>query len=89
GLGLSLVASIAGAHGGKAWITSAGPGLGTMVSVELPASGPPEPPTPTIPDGAEAGTSGERERPAAEAAVRAERDGPAAEGSSHGLSGPS
>ena len=89
GLGLSLVASIAGAHGGKAWITSAGPGLGTMVSVELPASGPPEPPTPTIPDGVEAGTSGERERPAAEAAVRAERDGPAAEGSSHGLSGPS
>ena len=36
GLGLSLVASIAEAHGGRAWITSAGPGLGTTVSVELP-----------------------------------------------------
>lgn len=36
GLGLSLVASIVHAHGGKAWIRSKGLGRGTTVGIELP-----------------------------------------------------
>ncbi len=36
GLGLSLVASIVHAHGGKVWIRSAGLGHGTTVGIELP-----------------------------------------------------
>ncbi|MDA8263691.1 MAG: HAMP domain-containing sensor histidine kinase [Actinomycetota bacterium] len=63
GLGLSLVAAIAEAHGGKAWITSAGPGLGTMVSVELPAAGPAEPSPTAARDGYSAKASAIDQQP--------------------------
>jgi two-component system OmpR family sensor kinase len=40
GLGLSIVAAIAAAHGGVAWVEST-PGRGTAFSVRVPVSGPP------------------------------------------------
>ncbi|MDA8101745.1 MAG: HAMP domain-containing sensor histidine kinase [Nitrospiraceae bacterium] len=85
GLGLSLVASIAEAHGGKAWITSPGPGLGTTVSVELPASGPPEPAASANSDAAANPPGTTRE----EGPDRGSDTGGAAQGSSHEAAGQS
>src|SRR5690606_21439317 len=44
GLGLSIVAAIAAAHGGIAWVESA-PARGTAFSVRVPVGGP-QPPRP-------------------------------------------
>ncbi|MDA8374240.1 MAG: HAMP domain-containing sensor histidine kinase [Actinomycetota bacterium] len=85
GLGLSLVASIAEAHGGKAWITSAGPGLGTTVYVELPASGPPEPAA-SAKSGAAAGPPGTTPEQGPD---RGSDTGQATQGSSHEAAGQS
>jgi len=46
GLGLSIVAAIAGAHGGVAWVESV-EDRGTAFSVRLPRAGPPPVPVPT------------------------------------------
>lgn len=42
GLGLFIVAGIAEAHRGRAWVDSEGPGRGCIFRVALPLSGPPE-----------------------------------------------
>jgi signal transduction histidine kinase len=38
GIGLAIVAALAGAMGGRAWAESAGPATGSMFLVELPAA---------------------------------------------------
>jgi len=38
GIGLAIVAALAGAMGGRAWAESDGPGLGATFSIALPES---------------------------------------------------
>ena len=47
GLGLYVCRNVVERHGGRIWAESAGEGLGTTLSLWLPASGPLPPPEPT------------------------------------------